>query len=410
MALNRSDREQLLQKVERLVSEKFYDATFNGKDWPKIVAGHRQKILDADTVEAFESAIATMLSELGSTALGLLGSHTKVAPRNSVNASFRNVNTEAGARWVFQDVLPGGAAAQAGIRSGDTLISVGDTQVLPPNKPAFMMSSVVPVVVSRGLDRKILNLQVCTPSPKYKENPYTEPESIQASTPVNGVGRVKISMFPGKIGIDFANRVSQTFESKLNGLNRPVVDLRGNPGGGVGGLRVMSYFTPTKLPVGYSLDRPTAERGYDKNSLPRFDRIPSSKLGIPLLAFKYAAKKSVVLVTEGLGAKPFHGKIVLLVNEHSTGAAEMVAHFAQENGLATIVGTKTPGHLVAREAFDVCGGYKLMVPIGAYMSWAGTRIEGRGIEPDVPVDWSYNDALAGVDTQLNKGIEVAQSL
>ena len=112
----------------------------------------------------------------------------------------------------------------------------------------------------------------------------------------------------------------------------------------------MSYLTPGKQPVGYSLDRPTAEKGYNKEQLPRFDRIPHSKLAIALLALKFGGKKSVVLQTEGLGKQRFQGKVVILINEHSTGAAEMVAQFAKENYLATLLGTKTPGHLVARHS------------------------------------------------------------
>ena len=81
---------------------------------------------------------------------------------------------------------------------------------------------------------------------------------------------------------------------------------------------------------------------------------------------------------------------MLLINEHSTGAAEMVIQFAKENQLATLVGTKTPGRLVSRSAFKSGAGYRITVPIGAYISWNGDQIEGKGIEPDVPVDWSYD--------------------
>jgi C-terminal processing protease CtpA/Prc len=44
------------------------------------------------------------------------------------------------------------------------------------------------------------------------------------------------------------------------------------------------------------------------------------------------------------------------------------------------------------------------------MSWRGNRIEGKGITPDIPVDWSYEEALRGRDNQMNKAIEVAQQL
>ena len=147
-----------------------------------------------------------------------------------------------------------------------------------------------------------------------------------------------------------------------------------------------------------------------RNHLPRFNRIPRSKLAILMLAFKFYGKKSVVLETEGLGPRRFHGRVVVLVNEHSTGAAEMVAQFAKENGLATIVGEKTPGHLAARSAFKIGFGYRITIPIGAYISWKGSTIEGRGIEPDVVVPWSYEEARRGIDNQLEKASEIANAL
>jgi hypothetical protein len=110
----------------------------------------------------------------------------------------------------------------------------------------------------------------------------------------------------------------------------------------------MSLFTPTRQPVGYSLDRATAENGTPKESLPRLGKIPSQKRELIPLAVRLGTKKSVVLETERLGSQPFHGRIVVLVNEHTTGAAEMVTLFAKENSLATIVGTKTPGRLISR--------------------------------------------------------------
>ena len=65
------------------------------------------------------------------------------------------------------------------------------------------------------------------------------------------------------------------------------------------------------------------------------------------------AGRSVAVYTETLGTKRHHGKVALLVNEHSAGAAEMVAALASEYGLATLVGTKTAGRLVATSAFSM---------------------------------------------------------
>jgi hypothetical protein len=62
-------------------------------------------------------------------------------------------------------------------------------------------------------------------------------------------------------------------------------------------------------------------------------------------------EKSILVVTEGLGQQRFHGRVVLLVNEHTASAGEMVSAFAEENSLATIVGANTPGRLLSGSAY-----------------------------------------------------------
>jgi C-terminal processing protease CtpA/Prc len=57
--------------------------------------------------------------------------------------------------------------------------------------------------------------------------------------------------------------------------------------------------------------------------------------------------KSILVVTEGLGPQKFHSRVAILVNEHTASAGEMLAAFAEENGLATIVGTKTAARLLS---------------------------------------------------------------
>ncbi|MGH8257525.1 MAG: hypothetical protein ACRET0_15085, partial [Steroidobacteraceae bacterium] len=79
----------------------------------------------------------------------------------------------------------------------------------------------------------------------------------------------------------------------------------------------MSYMTPGKIPVGYSITQKRAARGFKKEKLPRFGRIPSRKIALYPLLLRYAfSDRSIVMVTEGLGPQPFHGRIVLLVNQH----------------------------------------------------------------------------------------------
>jgi C-terminal processing protease CtpA/Prc len=96
----------------------------------------------------------------------------------------------------------------------------------------------------------------------------------------------------------------------------------------------------------------------------------------------------------------------VLINEHSASAAEMVVAFASENRLATLVGTRTAGRLVAASAYKVGEGYRVILPVGAFFTWAGTSLEGRGVEPTYSEPLSIEGLRTGHDNQLAR----AQSL
>lgn len=125
---------------------------------------------------------------------------------------------------------------------------------------------------------------------------------------------------------------------------------------------------------------------------------------------RYAfAEKSIVVVTEGLGPQTFHGRVVILVNEHTASAGEMIAAFAQENDLATIVGTKTAGRLLSGDRFNVGHGYLLGLATAQYLTWNGKLIEGSGITPNADVALEPEALLQGRDTQLEKALEILRS-
>jgi C-terminal processing protease CtpA/Prc len=409
MTPTRSQRENILGKIKAQVSEKYFDPAFNEAGWNATVECHRGTVVDASTTLAFENAIAAMLAELSPRTLGLLSDRTPITPRNAINASFSVHAVSGSPRWVFQDVLPGGVAARAGIKPGDVLLSAGDKPLQPSSSnghaPAFEMHQEIPIVISRGNPPKEMTLTLETATPKYKDNPYSEPTALSAGSQAGEIAYLRVSLFPGKIGIDFANELDSIFGGRFQNADRLIVDLRGNPGGGIGGLTLMSYLTPDRRAIGYSKNRKMARLDAAPDMLPVFDKVPRSKLAIPGLAIKFLGKTSVFLYTEALGRRAFHGRTAILVNEHTTGAAEMVAQFAQENQLALIVGTKTPGRLVSRSAFKLGYGYRLVIPVAAYVSAKGTQIEGRGISPDLLIPWSFTDALEETDNQLNAAVD-----
>lgn len=409
MELDRRAREQILAKVLRLVEEKFFDPKFDFAGWRAGVSEQTEQLLSCPTADEFEQRLHDLVAGLRVSHANFFHSSAKRVPsRLAIGATLQKCVTGGEAVWVFQDVHEGGPAALAGVRRGDILVSVNGTAAKPPEAPTFAMGTTVPVTVRRS-DGQTAELSVGVPIPRTRKLPYAEPRIVSHSIPRPGTGLLKASVFPGAIGIDVA-RALDAAVSELQQCKRLVVDLRGNPGGGIGGLRLMSYLTPDRLPVGYSLTRRRAQDGYDKNTLRKFGRIPASKWELVPLAFQFAfAEKSIALVTEGLGPQPFHGAMAVLINEHTASAAEMIAAFAAENHLATIVGTRSAGRLLSADSFKLPYGYVLSLPVGAYYTWGGRLLEGSGVKPDVEVELSYEGVGQGVDTQLNAALDFVES-
>jgi C-terminal processing protease CtpA/Prc len=269
-----------------------------------------------------------------------------------------------------------------------------------------MGESIEADVVQSGM--KTARLRIDVPDPRSKKQPVNVPEVVTAARVANGLGLIKISMFPGMVGIDVANSISAA--TRELAPDRLIVDLRGNTGGGMGCLRVMSYLCPDRRGVGHSVTRKRVEKGFDKETLPVFDRIPPTKLGLlPLIKFAFG-DKSIAVKTEALGPQRFHGRIVVLVNQHSASASEMIAAFAAENTLATIVGEKTAGRVVGANSFKVGYGYRVALPVVEYRTWSGTVLESKGVVPDVLESFSADVAWTGVDGQVERAIEIVNGL
>jgi carboxyl-terminal processing protease len=117
-----------------------------------------------------------------------------------------------------------------------------------------------------------------------------------------------------------------------------------------------------------------------------------------------------MLLTQGLGEQPFHERIVVLVNEWTNSAAEMVANFVAENGLATVVGQKTRGNVLGAVNFKTGSGYWLRLPVFGWFTSKGRSLEGNGVDPDVSVEISQEALADGQDNQMTRAIEIANEL
>lgn len=409
MLLDRKQKGELLDKVSRLVEKKYFDPDFDVAKWRALIEARGPQILDGGSPDEFERQMHDLVSQLGSSHTAFYHRNWRpLPPRQSICATLQQCETEEGLRWMLQDVQEGGPAHSAGLRKGDLLLAIGEQETRPPDRVLLKPGSEVKVLVRKS-DGTEVSVHCDVPLLKSKR-PFSTPQAVIASTLESNIGYLKVNMFPGLVGIDVARDIDRAIASFSN-CDRLIVDLRGNSGGGIGGLRLMSYLTPAKLPIGYSLSRARAKRGYVKEELTRFDHIPSRKISLLWLALRYGfVDHSIALFTEGLGPQKFHGRIALLVNEHSASASEMVAAFAAENGLARIVGTSTPGRLVGSKPFKLSHGYFLILPVGAYITWQGRHLEGQGVKPDVDVPLQYEAVSGGRDNQVEAAIDAVTSL
>jgi len=409
------DRLTILDNVLSALQKRFYSPEKLNGDWQAAVERHRAIIEQTSTAEDFEQSMSDLLSELHSSHLGFFhASARRASSRAALSATYLADETPYGNRWIFQDIHSGGAASNAGIEPGDILLSVDGQEITPPKHPVFQMGIQTRVEIV-GKDDRSRAVSVDVARPKSKKLHFAQPTLVEARQPGDGMGYLKIAMFPGLVGVEVANEITAAIEG-LGAIDRLIIDLRGNTGGGIGALRVMSLLTPDRIPVGFALDRHrvTANLESDKQRFRRFSRIPSSKKDLWALALRFApammAKKPIVLQTEGISRRQFHGKIVLLVNRHTASAAEMIVAFARENHLATIIGERTAGRLLSATSVNVGHGFRLALPTGAYYTWRGAVLEGTPIEPDELVEFNWSQRRAGKDRQLEAAIDYLRVL
>lgn len=99
--------------------------------------------------------------------------------------------------------------------------------------------------------------------------------------------------------------------------------------------------------------------------------------------------------------------IVLLVNENSASASEILAGAMQDNKMATIVGEKTFGKGVMQELIAFGKG-ALKITVEEFRTPDGNVINEEGIKPDVEVE--DDKETKEVDEQLDKAIEIIQGM
>lgn len=404
----REQRAEIVQKVGSLISERHVnpaDPTYDYSRWRDSLYA-RVPLLCSGSDADFERQMAAALAELGTSHLALMrGENHGVPATFALNAGLMAITVRQKPRWMFRDVVEDGPANRAGIENGEVLVEVNGIPIEPPAPALFTLGSPNTLVLTKLNKQEERSLTIDLPISKAKDRPpMVEPKAVAARFLGNGVGHLRVSYFPGTLGHAFIANLNKAIDSlRRDGAKRFVVDLRGNPGGGLGSLRLMSLLSAEPRPVGYSLTRRAIRGAWQKEQLPRIDRIPQGKLeqiGMALRFKVFNRDRSIALVTERLAESALAGAAVLLVNSQTKSAAEMVAAFCSEHHLATIVGERTPGQVLGAVNFKLPGDYSLRMPIATWQTWAGTPIEGQGVVPHVEVELSPEHLQLGFDSQL----------
>ena len=409
--LSVADRKAILDRVLAALNKRFYAPEKLDGEWAAAVELRRESIETCATEAEFERQVNNLLSQLKTSHVGFFHAMARSASsRAALSANYIEDATDFGRRWILQDVHAGGPADVAGIRSGDILLKVNGQDVFPPEHPVFAMGqkTVLEVIGADGLKRETT---VDVARPTGRKLHFVEPTLVVHRRMMDDIGYLKIAMFPGMIGVEVANEITRSI-AELGNVSGLIIDLRGNTGGGLGALRVMSMLTPESLPIGFAMERRRVPQNLNdiKGNFRRLGKIPASKASLWLLALKFGrvmlTKEPVVLQTEGLGPRSFHGRIVLLVDRHTASAAEMIVAFAKENRLAMVVGEPTAGRLLSANSTKVGHGYRLALPTGAYYTWDGMVYEGTPISPDRLVEFDWRAVRAGRDPLLETALRV----
>jgi carboxyl-terminal processing protease len=406
----------VVEKSVGLLESRCIRLNGQGSPWRALFDAHLEELVHANSPAEFESRMNAVVGGGGLSHVAFFHQSAQRAPaRYAINATFSAFDTPDGPRWLFQDVHDGGPAHTAGIRPGDLLFRVNGRSIAPPELPTFALGTDAQVTINSadGVARDVtVVLPKGDPRKKDAKPPMAEPTSVAARAIKPGVGYLKVAFFPGVNGQRFARELDRALIT-LQDCSRLIIDLRGNLGGFVGSLRLMSHLTPDRVPVGYSLTRKGEDREWRPDQLACIDRLPTSRFDTLKMAVRFLVlhrDRSIRLVTEGLGPKPFHGRVVMLVNEHTLSAGEMVAAFAQESGLAKIVGSQTGGQVLGGGNFSVGQGFVLRFPAAGWYTWRGAVVEGRGVSPDVDVPWSSEELRKGNDNQLKVALDVVQAM
>jgi carboxyl-terminal processing protease len=262
--------------------------------------------------------------------------------------------------------IEGSPAFRAGLKTGDLITRIDDT-------PVKGLSVDQAVKRMRGEPATKVQLQVFR-NEENRSFPVTivreeiRMQSVRARMAEPGYGWVRVSQFQDRTVEDFVKKVEDLYKQDPN-LKGLVLDLRNDPGGLLdASIALSAAFLPENVMV-------VSTNGQMAESRMSFRATPADyarRGGVDPLKRLPAALKKVPLV--------------VLVNEGSASASEIVAGALQDHKRATIMGAQTFGKGSVQTIRPLPGDTALKITTARYYTPAGKSIQAKGITPDVFLD------------------------
>lgn len=374
-ALALTDEQSLVAEVWRLVNRAYLDETFNRQNWWFV----RERLIkqDYESREAAYDAIREMLASLDDPYTRLLPPEQYRSLQTSTAGELTGVGLQIAkdeTDQALQVIAPieGSPAAAANLQPRDRIIAIDGypTAELTLDEAAnYMRGSVgttVVLTVSRQgqeptditLTRDLVSLNPVVTRLDHVSDNLT-------------IGYIRLSQFNANATSEVAATVRE-FEQQ--GADAYILDLRNNPGGLLNaGIEIARLWLDSGTIV-YTFDR--------RGVLDDFVADGSALTDAPL---------------------------VLLVNEGTASASEILAGALQDNRRAQLVGNTTFGKGLIQSLFDLSDGSGLVVTVAKYKTPANHDINRSGIRPDktVPLEAITRDQIGtDSDTQYQAAIEI----
>jgi carboxyl-terminal processing protease len=262
--------------------------------------------------------------------------------------------------------IEGSPAFRAGLKPNDLITKIDDTVVkgLTLSEAVKRMRGEPNTKVMLTIFRKDENRSF--PVTITREEIRTQ--SVRGKVVEPGYGWIRLSQFQERTVDDFAKKIEEIYKAEPN-LKGMVLDLRNDPGGLLdAAVAVSAAFLPENVTV-VSTNGQLAESKFVYKAAPEFYQ---RRAGADPLRRLPAALKSVPLV--------------VLVNEGSASASEIVAGALQDHKRGIILGSQTFGKGSVQTVRPLGPDTGLKLTTARYYTPSGKSIQAKGIVPDVMVD------------------------